>query len=101
MTEESTNESGAASDASASAAAATTLADVKAEADATAAELAKHEAQDRQAPKPSIGRIVLVRREHHGVAPAIITAVREDGTLDLQVFHADHIPHVGHAVTEA
>ena len=77
-----------------------TLAGVKAEADATAAELARHEEADKAPQKPSLGRIVIVRQEGKDNAPGIITAVREDGTVDVQLFRADHMPHVGHRLGE-
>jgi hypothetical protein len=68
------------------------------------AELTKHEAADKmqQTPtrKPSMGRIVIVRHEHHVDAPGIITAVREDGTIDVQVFCGDHLPHVADRLLE-
>jgi hypothetical protein len=50
--------------------------------------------------KPSLGRIVIVRHEHHVDAPGIITAVREDGTIDVQVFRGDHFPHVADRIAE-
>ena len=71
-----------------------TLADIKAEADATAAELAKHEAAEAHS-TPVMGSIVIVR--HGGKkAPGIVIDVREDGSLDVQMFKGDHMPHAAH-----
>ena len=69
-----------------------TLEQIKAEADATAAELARHEAADSATPKPSLGRIVLVR---HGktVSPGIVTGLHEDGAIEIELFRASHINH--------
>jgi hypothetical protein len=38
------------------------------------------------------GRIVIVRG-HRGNEPAIVTEVREDGSIDAQVFRCDHLVH--------
>lgn len=43
--------------------------------------------------KPSLGRIVIVHSEHHVDAPGIITAVHENGSVDVQVFRGDHMTH--------
>jgi hypothetical protein len=68
-----------------------TLADVKAEADATRDELAKHEKGECQT-APVMGSTVIVH--HKGkAAPAIVVDVREDGSLDVQIFRGDHLPH--------
>lgn len=71
---------------------------------ATAAELKAHEEADaaerKAAQKPTMGRTVHVRsgKQTH---PAIIVEVREDGSVDLQVFKADHMQHAAHRVKEA
>lgn len=49
---------------------------------------------------PSMGRIVITRREHHGTAPGIVTAVREDGSIDVQIFKADHMTHTAESMAE-
>lgn len=49
---------------------------------------------------PSMGRIVIVRREHHANAPGIVTAVHEDDSVDVQVFAGDHLIHVVHNAVE-
>lgn len=76
-----------------------TLADVKAEADATAAELARHEAAEtgsgQTARTTGMGDIVIVRQGDK-IAPGIIIDVREDGSLDVQTFHGDHAAHYAH-----
>jgi hypothetical protein len=76
------------------------VAALKSEADTTAAELAKHEAAEKAPQKPSLGRIVIVRQTGRDDAPGIITAVREDGTVDVQLFRADHMTHVDHRLAE-
>lgn len=76
--------------------AAPTLEQIKAEADATATELARHEAADaamiKSARAPSLGRIVLVR---HGkdVSPGIVTGLHADGAIEIEFFRASHINH--------
>jgi len=49
---------------------------------------------------PSMGRIVITRREHHGTAPGIVTAVREDGSIDVQIFTGDHMTHTAESMAE-
>lgn len=66
-----------------------TLEEIEADEEATKAELAKHEEEDRRAPKPSMGRIVLYRDGSGNVAPAIITRVYDDGSLALHAFRDD------------
>lgn len=44
-------------------------------------------------PKPSLGRIVIVRAPHRKDAPGIVTDVRSDTLIDVQVFRGDHLPH--------
>jgi hypothetical protein len=68
--------------------------ETRAEAKADAAEAKAHAAQ-----KPSVGRIVIVRHSGQGY-PAIIVQVREDESIDVQIFKADHTPHGAHAVKE-
>lgn len=82
-----------------------TLEEIKAEADATRDELARHEAADLGEAgsalfAPIMGSTVIVK--HSGKkAPAIVVDVREDGTLDVQIFRGDHMPHSAHAVAKA
>lgn len=49
--------------------------------------------------KPSQGRTVLVR---HGekTHPGMIVDVRDDGSVDVQIFRADHMTHSAHALKE-
>jgi len=51
------------------------------------------------APRPSLGRIVIVREEGKKDAPGIIAEVFED-TITCNVFRGDHIPHVAHSLTQ-
>jgi hypothetical protein len=80
-----------------------TLAELEAEERATAEELKRHEAVDeaerKAAQKPSMGRMVIVRHGEKKV-PAVIVDVREDGSIDVQAFHADHMPHSAHRLQE-
>jgi hypothetical protein len=80
-----------------------TLEELKAEADATAAELAKHEEEDKadrsSAQKPSMGRIVIVRTAGQDY-PGIVIGVRKDGSVDVQLFKGDHMPHARHGLKE-
>jgi hypothetical protein len=68
-------------------------------------ELQQHEKEAAEQPtaskgqKPSMGRIVLVRQSGTSY-PAIVVNAREDGSIDVQIFKADHTLHGAHAVRE-
>lgn len=42
---------------------------------------------------PSICRFVVVRAPHRKDAPGVVTDVRSDTVIDVQVFRGDHLPH--------
>lgn len=50
-------------------------------------------------PKPSLGRIVIVRESGKADAPGIIAEVAEE-TITCNVFRGDHIPHVASHLTQ-
>lgn len=51
--------------------------------------------------KAVLGDIVLVRLEGYRVSPAIITDVREDDSVDVQVFIGDHAQHLASSLQQA
>ena len=73
----------------------------EAQAAAIGEELQKRISSERQTPKqvPSMGRNVIVRSGGK-CAPGIVAEVREDGSIDVQIFRADHMVHAGHSLTE-
>lgn len=62
------------------------------------------DAEEKRKQKPSLGRIVLYRHElysaNNGCAPAIVTGIHSDGTVDLTVFLAGQAPYCFSCVKE-
>lgn len=53
-----------------------------------------------QVPAISMGRIVIVRDHHGRAAPAIVVTVKENGTIDAQLFRADHAVHAAEGLDQ-
>lgn len=60
---------------------------------------ATEKTQQTPKPVPSMGRNVIVR-QGSTKAPGMIVDVREDGTVDVQIFRADHMIHAAHRLSE-